>query len=158
VLTAASSRCISVGEPSSAEVTAVRPCPALCSLLLGAAIAGAPGCSFVLVHGPPAGHERLAAFSCTRSDVLPILDAIAAGTGLFVGATLLGANTRDAGAWAAPYVVVGAGFALEGLLFGTSAVSGFVKTGHCRAALREQGARAAGAGRDPAQRAAPPGP
>jgi hypothetical protein len=114
----------------------MRSRPALLALVLGTAMAGTPGCSFVLVHGPPAGHEQLATFSCTRSNALPVLDAIAAGTSLFVGAKLLSANTRDAADWAAPIVVVGAGFALEGLLFGTSAVSGFAKTGRCRAALR----------------------
>jgi len=134
----------------------MKPCPALCSLVLGAALAGSTGCSFVLVHGPPAGHDQLAAFSCTRSNAFPIVDAIAAGTGLFVGGTLLAGGTGNA--WTAPYAVVGAGFALEGLLFGSSAVSGFVKTGRCRAALRELGAREAGAGRDPAPRAALPGP
>jgi len=135
----------------------MKPCSALCTLVLGAALAGTTGCSFVLVHGPPAGHDRLAAFSCTSSNALPILDAIAAGTGLFVGGTLLAATSSDASGWVAPYVVVGAGFALDGLVYGTSAVSGFVKTSRCRAALRELGAREAGAGRAPARRAAPPG-
>lgn len=137
----------------------MKPCPALCSLVLGAALAGGTtGCSFVLVHGPPAGHDQLAAFSCTRSNALPILDAIAAGTSMFLGAKLLSANTSDAADWAAPIVVVGAGFALEGLLYGTSAVSGVVKTSRCRAALRELDARQAGAGRHPVPQAAPPGP
>jgi hypothetical protein len=112
----------------------MRPRPTLCALAVIAALAGTTGCSFVLVHGPPAGPERLAEFSCTRSNALPILDAIAAGTSLFLGAKLLTANTSDAGGWAAGIVVAGTGFALEGLLFGTSAVGGFVKTSRCRAA------------------------
>lgn len=134
----------------------MRPRPGLRSLVLGAALAGATGCSFVLVHGPPAGPERSAALSGTRSNAFPILDAIVAGTGLFVGGTLIAAGSGSA--WTAPYAVVGAGFALEGLLFGTSAVTGFAKTSRCRAALRERGAREPGAGRDPVPRAAPPVP
>jgi hypothetical protein len=80
---------------------------------------------------------------------VPIFDAIVAGTGLYVGAALLSANSRHADGWVAPYVVVGAGFALEGLLFGASAASGFVKASRCRAALRELGERHAGPPRPP---------
>lgn|GEM_PF-4228444 len=86
----------------------------------------------MLVHGPPAGPERSAALSCTRSNAFPILDAIVAGTGLFVGRALIAGGSGSA--WIAPYAVVGAGFSLEGLLFGTSAVTGFAKTSRLRLA------------------------
>ncbi len=134
----------------------MRPRSALRSLLLGAALAGSTSCSFVLVHGPPAGPERWAPFSCTRSNALPILDALVAVTGFFVGGTLVAGGSSSE--WTVPYAVVGGGFVLEGLVFGTSAVTGFAKTSRCRAARREPGARAPGAGRDPAPPTAPPGP
>ncbi len=39
------------------------------------------GCSYVLVNGPPPGHEGLDHFSCTESKVVPALDATVAGLG-----------------------------------------------------------------------------
>ena len=115
---------------------------ALCALALGAALTGSSGCSLVLVHGPPAGHESLAAFSCTRNNVAPIVDAVFAGTGLFVGATLMRAGSSE---WTVPYAVVGAGMALEGLVWAGSAAYGLHKTSRCREALRRLSERRAGA-------------
>lgn len=115
------------------------------ALLLPAATAG---CGFFLVHGPPAAHETLTTFSCTRSNAGPVLDAVAAGTALLVGTQLLAGGGGDAEGWTAPYRVVGAGFALEGLVFGSSAALGFRKTSRCREAprqLTERGARPAAA-------------
>ena len=110
--------------------------------------AATAGCGFLLVHGPPAAHESLTAFSCTRGNAGPFVDAALAGTALLAGAQLLAADRSDNGGWTAPYVVVGAGLTLEGLVFGASAVAGFEKTSRCRRALRElaeRGARPAAA-------------
>jgi hypothetical protein len=111
------------------------------TLALSALLAATPGCSLLLVQGPPSGHGQMAAFSCTRSNAVPLLDAVVAGTSLLVGATLVAANAGDTGGWTAPYAVVGGGFVLEGLGFGASALVGFHRTGRCRAAQRADGAR-----------------
>lgn len=47
-------------------------------VLLVACFAIGPGCSLVMVDGPPPNHEGMAAFECTESDVLPALDAVQA--------------------------------------------------------------------------------
>lgn len=109
------------------------------ALALGAAFAASTGCSFVLVQGPPRGHEQLASFSCTRGNAVPLVDAAVAGTGLFVGGTLMAAG--HANEWVAAYGVVGAGLAVEGLVFGVSSLVGFHRTAHCREALRAAPAR-----------------
>jgi len=115
------------------------------ALLLPTATAG---CGFFLVHGPPAAHETLTTFSCTRSNAVPVLDAVAAGTALLVGVPLLAAGRGDDVGWTVPFQIAGAGFALEGLVFGSSAALGFRKTSRCREALRrltERGAHPAAA-------------
>jgi hypothetical protein len=48
------------------------------SLLACVALSFAPGCSYLLVSGPPAEHERLAYFDCTTSRAAPIEDAVVA--------------------------------------------------------------------------------
>jgi len=117
------------------------------ALLLPAATAG---CGFFLVHGPPAAPVTPTTFSCTRSNALPVLDALAAGTALLVGVPLLASGRGDEVGWTVPFQVAGAGFALEGLVFGASAALGFRKTSRCREALRqltERGERPADAAR-----------
>jgi hypothetical protein len=49
------------------------------------------GCSYLLVNGPPSGHEGLDGFSCTESKVIPALDATVAGLGGVVLFTSLAA-------------------------------------------------------------------
>jgi hypothetical protein len=115
------------------------------ALLLATATAG---CSFFLVHGPPAAPEALTPVSCTRSNAVPFLDAVVAGTALLVGVPLLVSGRGDDVGWTVPFQVAGAGFALEGLVFGSSAIAGFRKTSRCREALRrltERGAHPAAA-------------
>lgn len=112
---------------------------AIGTLALCAALAAAPGCSFVLVQGPPRGHEQMTSFSCTRGNAVPLVDAAVAGTGLFVGGTLMAAG--HANEWVAAYGVVGAGLVVEGLVFGVSSLVGFHRTAHCREALRAARAR-----------------
>ena len=124
------------GGPRSARLAALA--------CLGLLTTATTGCGFFLVHGPPAAHESLTAFSCTRANAGPIVDAALAGTALLVGAQLLAADRSDNGGWTAPYVVVGAGLALEGVVFGASAVAGFEKTSRCRRALRQLAERGAG--------------
>lgn len=120
---------------------------AACALVALLPLASA-GCSVFLVHGPPAAHERLSAFSCTRANVLPVLDAAAAGVALMAGVPLISTGAGDTGGWTTGYAIVGAAFAFDGLVFGASAVSGFGKTSRCREALRrlaERNARTSGA-------------
>lgn len=104
------------------------------ALALSALLTGAPGCSIVLVQGPPRGHEQLASVPCTRSNAVPLLDAALAGTSLFVGGVLLAGTGGSTTSWVGSYTVVGAGFALEGLAFGASSLIGFHRTSRCRAA------------------------
>ena len=42
----------------------------------------AGGCGFLLVSGPPAGHESLEYFNCTESKTLPMLDVMWGGLNL----------------------------------------------------------------------------
>jgi hypothetical protein len=112
----------------------MRPRSALAALALSALLAGTPGCSILLVRGPSSGPEPTAGSSCTRSNAIPFLDAALAGTSLLVGGTLVATYTGDAQGWTAPYAVVGAGFVVEGLVFGASSLVGFHRTGRCRAA------------------------
>ncbi len=111
----------------------------LTAAALGAALAGAAGCSFVLVQGPPRGHEQLASVPCTRSNVLPVVDALFTVTSISVGAQLLASGNSG---WTAAYSVVGGGLLAEGLVWGASSLVGFTRTSHCRAAQREAAARA----------------
>ncbi len=106
------------------------------ALALSAILATSGGCSFVLVQGPPRQHEQLASFSCTRSNAVPVLDAVLAGTSLFVGATLLAATGGHTDTWLGPYAVVGTTFTLEGMVFGVSSLVGFRRTADCRTAHR----------------------
>jgi hypothetical protein len=101
------------------------------ALLLGAALAGVPGCSFLLVRGPSAGDQRTAPVSCTRSNAVPIVDAALGATAIAVGAQLLAAGTSG---WTGAYGVVGGGMLAEGAVFAASAIVGFHRTSRCRAA------------------------
>ncbi len=106
------------------------------TLALCATLASLPGCSFVLVQGPPRGRGQPASFSCTRSNAVPVVDAVLAGTSLFVGATLLAATGGHTDTWIGPYAVVGTTFTLEGMVFGVSSLVGFRRTSDCREAQR----------------------
>ncbi len=107
----------------------------LTAAALGAALAGAAGCSFVLVQGPPAGHEKLQAVRCTRGNAVPILDAAVAGVGLYTGMMLGILDERSAG-WAVGSREAGTAMLGTGIVFGISSLVGFNRTRHCRAAQR----------------------
>jgi hypothetical protein len=76
----------------------------------------------------------MASFSCTRTNALPFLDAVLAGTSLLVGTTLVAGTAGDVEGWTAPYAVVGGGLVLEGVAWGASSLIGFHRTSRCREA------------------------
>lgn len=100
------------------------------------------GCGFILVHGPPEGHERMEYFSCTESDAGPILDLAAAGLNV-LGAVLCAADPE---AYEDSYYDSGACIALSlgwAVASGASAAVGFNKTKKCRAAKQQLAERQA---------------
>ncbi len=104
------------------------------ALALAAALGAAPGCSLVLVKGPPRGYQQMASFECTRHSAFPLFDAVMAGISLSVGATLISAGYADTDGFTRPIAVVGAGLAVEGIAWGASALIGLSRTSRCRAA------------------------
>jgi len=92
-----------------------------------------PGCSLFLVHGPPPGHEAMAAFECSESKVLPTLDALGAGWSL-VGA-VRAEDDQPSGDFfdytlsREENIVASLGLVM---ILGASAWSGFDKVGDCR--------------------------
>jgi hypothetical protein len=89
------------------------------------------GCGFALVRGPPAGYQQVQQFSCTESDLGPILDVIAAAGGLVTIAVSQG----DYYYYAQDEMI--AGGAAAAAVYGASAVVGFLRTKRCRAARRQ---------------------
>ena len=111
----------------------LRPSPGRPLLaLMMAVVAILPGCSLILVDGPPEGHEQVA-FDCTERPVLPVLDLATAGLSV---AAATGAEdeffSKDQN------TAINAGFAL---LLGVSAWTGFQRTSACRAAKADLRAR-----------------
>ena len=95
------------------------------------------GCGIGLTHGPPEGHEQMDHFTCTESNVGPVLDVL---TGLFY--VIAGAvSTAEADDWdfSGDYYVVSG--LLMGVAFGVSAGVGFNKTKKCKAAIQDLAAR-----------------
>jgi hypothetical protein len=95
------------------------------------------GCSWAFVNGPPPNHKALAYFDCTSSNLLPTGDL------LFAGAAAVDAIAGFSGASGVPTNRAAlAGFAVEGALFGASAIYGYSKTASCREAQAEMVKRA----------------
>lgn len=99
---------------------------ALSCLLLALIPAVTGGCSFMLVNGPPTGHQELASFTCTESRNLPTSDLGLAGwlvlTRNWHGDT---SEPRAPGAKKATKLVVA-------VLYGLSAYTGFKLVNECR--------------------------
>jgi len=110
-----------------------------CALLLGCALACAPGCSVVFVAGPPANHAELPHVECTTSRALPILDTVVAGAyGL---ASASAAADRAPGGPSSAYRSVP--MLAMAAAVGASAAHGYATTTDCRAARRQWKARLA---------------
>jgi hypothetical protein len=97
--------------------------------LLCLTVVVAHGCGFVLSEGPPAGHERMARFTCTESNVGPALDLTWASLNL-LGALAAASAPDD---YDNPGQIVGVGLGWW-LVSGSAAVVGFRKSRRCRAA------------------------
>ena len=98
---------------------------------LGLVPAATGACGFIFSHAPPAGHEQMDYFTCTESNVAPIIDVI-----VVIEAFVFGAEPRIANR------LVFAG------LSGVAAGVGFSKSRKCRAAKRALAQRLS-ARRDP---------
>jgi len=94
------------------------------------------GCGFLLVQGPPSGHQQMTAFSCTEGTAGPILDLVWGG--LNVLGAVAAMSSPDSYENPDQIVVVGLGW---GLVSGLSAAAGFNKTTQCKAALQQLSAR-----------------
>ncbi len=113
------------------------------ALCLAALALSANACSWMFVHAPPIGHERMDYFTCTEENGWPLADAAMAGLSV-AGALMIATNnayddaylpySRDA------YLAVGLA---EGVAFAISAGSGFHKVKACREARRLWAARQA---------------
>lgn len=109
-------------------------------LLLGPGLLLLSGCGFALTHGPPPGHQTMASYQCTESNVGPVLDLLVAGVGalVFVAGTQVNEDDfifNDP----APFLVTGA---LMTVGWGSSGFVGFGKTARCRDARRSSAAMA----------------
>lgn len=121
------------------------------------------GCSFVLVTGPPTGHERMYGFDCTDSRFWPIADSV--WTGLFLLDFTAAASESDQG-WddsspiaRKPSMALYAAFAL---LSAAGAWYGYTTAGECRDARTRLLARMNQMRSEPAPQSSPsqpaPGP
>jgi Big-like domain-containing protein len=95
-------------------------------------------CGFILTQAPPQNHEQLSYFSCTESNVGPILDVIWAGLNVLGALTVSG----DPNSYNNPGQVEAVGLGW-GVLSGAAAVAGFGKTSRCRAAKSQLAERQA---------------
>jgi hypothetical protein len=95
-------------------------------------------CGFIITKAPPQNHEQLIYFSCTESNVGPILDVVWAGLNVLGALTVAG----DPNSYDNPGQVEAVGFAW-GVVSGAAAVVGFGKTSRCRAAKRQLAERQA---------------
>ena len=89
------------------------------------------GCSFVLVQGPPEGHESMAYFTCTDSREWPTYDLLQAGVAGLVSIAVILAGRSDASAWDPED---GLGLIVISGLHGIAAKKGFEKVSACRQA------------------------
>lgn len=103
------------------------------ALLACVALSFAPGCSYLLVSGPPAEHERMAYFDCTTSRAAPIVDALFATSyaATAVTAFTVSRDTRnDAKALAATSAAIA-------IFEAASAATGFSRTAKCEQAKKQ---------------------
>lgn len=99
---------------------------------------GTSGCGFLFVHGPPADHaERSELFSCTESNIGPILDVIWAGLNA-TGIILYAADAQFRDDVESASVAFSAGWVA---LNTSAAIVGFNKTSKCREARLAQNRR-----------------
>lgn len=89
----------------------------------------ASGCSWITVQGPPAQDPGIRPVDCTEVRVAPRLDSGAALG--FLGLSAFALPFAAFGADRKPFIEVGV-IAAIGLLFATSAWSGYSKTARCR--------------------------
>jgi hypothetical protein len=87
------------------------------------------GCSLIFAHGPPKNHEAMEYFDCTQSKAAPVLDVVFGSLSLLtaVGTLIDSSNVQN------PKETIAGGFAMTPIL-AFSAMNGFKKTSHCRAA------------------------
>jgi len=112
----------------------------LCLPLLTAA----SGCGWLLMHGPPTGHEQMEYIPCTESDAGPILD-IAWGVLNVLGAVAIASSPNE---YESPDLAVASGLGW-GVISGFSAASGFKKVSACQRARQALGQRQAARGKSP---------
>jgi hypothetical protein len=116
---------------------------AAAALCLIALAAPTPGCSFLFVDGPPAGHERLPYFDCSTSVAWPVVDTIFSG--LFVS-TLIEATSRSDAYYSTSTYSRQEDITYSAIflgLYGASALVGYARSSDCRAAKAEAARRPA---------------
>jgi hypothetical protein len=112
--------------------------------LLASALFGTVACGFVLTQGPPEGHQQMTHFTCTESNVGPILDVVEAGGGVLIAVVGSSSSNTGGGGYGAPSGSAAVATGLLGsVVWGVSAAVGLHKTSECRAAMRQLGARLA---------------
>ena len=112
--------------------------------LLALLIPVVSACSWVLVEAPPAGYERLNYVPCTRSKVVPALDAGLAAAATWVGMMLVTSDEFTTEFQEDRTITKTGGiltFLGAGALAGFNANLGFKRTTACREAQLEVAAR-----------------
>jgi hypothetical protein len=102
-----------------------------------------PGCSWAYVERAPPEHARYGTFNCTTSSVLPVADTVlAAGFGVVGGAIVYDGAGCDPSdhpilgcAFEKAQMIGGALLLVPAVLLAASAITGFVATAECDAAL-----------------------
>ena len=97
-------------------------------VFLGLLLLATGGCGLVLVKQPPIGYQSMEHFTCTESNLGPILDMTAAVGGLVVVAV-----SQDDYYYYVQGAMIAIGLSTTAL-YGVSATFGFLKTKKCRAA------------------------
>jgi len=109
-------------------------------LALALPLVSASSCSLVFVHGPPSGYEQMDSFSCTESRVVPVLDIVGAGSSVIGAMTAEdepGLFEEGGSLFAVDRETQIVGSLLFGAVLTASAIVGFRRVNHCRAAQEE---------------------
>jgi hypothetical protein len=108
------------------------------------------GCSMVLVHGPPSGHEDLGSFTCSEGVILPALDGgVAAASAVILATSASGSSSSESDAVSKG---IGTLVGLGGLvLWGGSSIVGLNRVSNCKAAQSELAKRSRAAAAEAVQ-------
>lgn len=103
--------------------------------------AGAGGCSWIFVEGPPPDHAELDYFTCTTSKAAPRLDVIGAGLSALWGTLFLATPADDSFFSDSDHKLIAWSYLGQAAIQGAAARSGFGEVNACHEAIRMRGER-----------------